>query len=456
MPHLFLPTPDRIEHSMQAMPKLSESRLKEMRTLPTVYVANCPLIIAIVALIFGFLDRNAFSADDPAAAKVEIIDAKGAGLDIDEAKNDACRDAVRQVVGTYVASTTRIENNDLIEDKVVSLSSGFVEKFDTLDVTKSDGLVQVRIRATVRVSKVLERLNTNRIAVKRVDGASLGARLLTRTDQQQGIEGLVNMAFGNFPATLFKAESHGEPRLGDHSKGTKVTVIVTVLVEPDLKEFLAGAMKLDEAFKATNRPHGKFDVDMAKLAPGMNSANSRQSAENFLVNVIQGTNPCAISFADGRAAFPDLIQRFPLSSASGERLMEPGRIPVMFPVNFRGEGQQSTWHWYGLTPPEAKQYVAPLFGKSLTCKTTLLDDRGEELALDTCEIKSIGIGGMKYWEDWQVSDPSHQAAVAVAPAILVGNAVAIEWVIPKFTFERAFVLGEQEVRRISEVRVALE
>lgn len=115
-----------------------------------------------------------------------------------------------------MASKTSIENDRLIEEKVISLSSGFIKKMETLESSKEAGLVRVTIRATLRISKVLESLKTNRISVK-VDGASMEARLLTTTDQKKAEAELVEAAFDGFPAKWFKATVQGDPKLGERA-----------------------------------------------------------------------------------------------------------------------------------------------------------------------------------------------------------------------------------------------
>lgn len=131
-------------------------------------------------------------------------------------------------------------------------------------------------------------------------------------------------------------------------------------------------------------------------------------------------------------------------------------IPVTFPVKFFGNGKRSTWHWYGLKVPEAIKYIAPRFSNPLTVRTALVDGSGEEIAVDTCKIPFMGIGGMKYWADWQATDRNSQATVAVAPAAILGNHIRIDWLIPKFTCERTITVSEDEVRTLSKVSVSLK
>jgi hypothetical protein len=136
------------------------------------------------SLLLGCLLAVPTGRGEDADGRVKTVEISGAGTDVKSAAKDACRESVRQVVGVYVNAETRTENDDLIEDKVISLSSGFVEKSETLKKSAADGLVKVRIRATVRISKVIKSCKANKISVADTDAqwfVSSGNRTGLRT-----------------------------------------------------------------------------------------------------------------------------------------------------------------------------------------------------------------------------------------------------------------------------------
>lgn len=158
-------------------------------------------------------------AHEKGSADPQIVTVEGAGIDVESAKKDACRAAVRQVVGAVVSAKTLTVNDDLIDDKVIALSSGFVDKMEPLKEWQTDGLVRVKVLATVRKTKIQETLKANGVSVINVDGQSLGAKLLTSDDQRKGEADFVEEAFEGFPAKLFKATVKDEPRLGKWTPG---------------------------------------------------------------------------------------------------------------------------------------------------------------------------------------------------------------------------------------------
>jgi hypothetical protein len=60
---------------------------------------------------------------------------KGVGLDYNNALEYAKRDALERSVGVYISSETIIKNDQLLNDKIYSLSSGFVKKYEVLSTT---------------------------------------------------------------------------------------------------------------------------------------------------------------------------------------------------------------------------------------------------------------------------------------------------------------------------------
>ena len=58
----------------------------------------------------------------------EVI-AEGVGDSHDNAIKDAFRNAVRQVVGVYVDSETLVKNDKLVDDKILTLSNGFINDY---------------------------------------------------------------------------------------------------------------------------------------------------------------------------------------------------------------------------------------------------------------------------------------------------------------------------------------
>lgn len=70
------------------------------------------------------------------------------------ALQQAMRKAVEMVLGAMVKSSTLVNNGAVVEDKIYSKASGFVQKYDILDVRKQGSSKYVKIKASVVLGDV--------------------------------------------------------------------------------------------------------------------------------------------------------------------------------------------------------------------------------------------------------------------------------------------------------------
>lgn len=83
----------------------------------------------------------------------------------DQALKDALRKAVEQGVGTYVNSETRVQNFQLLSDRIYSQSSGYVSSYRIISENQEAGLYRVVIRAKVKLDRIEDDLEAIGILV---------------------------------------------------------------------------------------------------------------------------------------------------------------------------------------------------------------------------------------------------------------------------------------------------
>jgi hypothetical protein len=196
-------------------------------------------------------------------AKVVEIVVEGVGVSKEAAQKDAYRQAIRQVVGMYVDSKTIVENDKLIEDKVLSASNGVIRMATTIpdSVTVKDGLWRLRAEVTVEVSVVSSRLDVAKIATRKVDGESLFAKANSKIEKKQNSEALLKELFAELPE-MVKVSLKGEPDY-DASKGE---LVYTVELTPDMeayREFLPRITKALDAVAVKKLPDSSFRPTIA-------------------------------------------------------------------------------------------------------------------------------------------------------------------------------------------------
>ena len=185
------------------------------------------------------------SSSNETASVMEVI-AAGVGLSKEEAQKDAYRNAVRQVVGLYVDSQTLVENDELIEDKILSASNGVVRTAKTIpsSVNEQDGLWRLRARVTVEVTGVTSRLAEAKVIKQKIDGESMFAKALSKVEKKQSTEELLKELFAELP-NMVKLSLQGAP---DYDTNTG-ELIYTVELTPDIEAYREFLPRLTKALE---------------------------------------------------------------------------------------------------------------------------------------------------------------------------------------------------------------
>jgi hypothetical protein len=103
----------------------------------------CALFVPAVAIAAdgGFVTVEA--TGEAAIFQNDVVQAR------EKAIADALRNAVEKAVGTVITSASVSKDFELVEDKVLSNSRGYIKKFDIIDKKEADGTVTITLRADV-------------------------------------------------------------------------------------------------------------------------------------------------------------------------------------------------------------------------------------------------------------------------------------------------------------------
>ena len=146
------------------------------------------------------------------------VEAQGVGKTPDEALKDALRNSVQQVVGALIDTETLIKNDQVISDKVLTFSDGYITASKVIEEKQEGDLYVRKIRATVARTKISHTLNDANLPVKKLDGESMFAELVHQIETEKDAKALLEKAFDGFPANLLKAEVLGKPEPLDKSE----------------------------------------------------------------------------------------------------------------------------------------------------------------------------------------------------------------------------------------------
>lgn len=186
----------------------------------------------------------------PAASFAEDIDekvtivAQGVGLNQDAALRNAYNNAIHQAIGVYVDAETIAKNDQIIKDQVLTHSRGLIKEFEKISQSEEGGLVHVTIRASVFRQPLIDRVEPILESVVEFDGNNLHAGLVTKEQQAEDAQALLDKAIDRiFRTSIFSFSIDGELEYTE----TNNTLYVPVKAETNLDLY----KKLREEFALT-------------------------------------------------------------------------------------------------------------------------------------------------------------------------------------------------------------
>jgi len=120
--------------------------------------------LSIVLVLFTCLNIS-FAKE----SQIETVTVKGFGESKQEAVQDGLRSALMQIVGTYMSSKTVVQNYDLIEDKILTYSSGFIEGHKVLSTKRDKDLFVAELSVRVKKGKLAKKVKSLNIAKASID-----------------------------------------------------------------------------------------------------------------------------------------------------------------------------------------------------------------------------------------------------------------------------------------------
>jgi hypothetical protein len=173
----------------------------------------------------------------------QSVVAEGLGASPDEAIKDAYRNAVRQVVGAVVDAETLVNDDEVIDDKVLTYSDGFIKTYEEVVGSKSvkSGIHRIKIKAVVERRSVVAELKAANITMKEVDGKGMFAEIVSKQSGEANATELIKKSLADLPK-LLTAKISGEPNYDR----TTSELVVMVEVTPDEIAYKVFAKRLEE------------------------------------------------------------------------------------------------------------------------------------------------------------------------------------------------------------------
>jgi len=124
------------------------------------------MIRLVTLLLFGFLfiaasPLTVMAQETKTVAAEGVAAIQGGARDIarDAAVEDAQKRAVEQAIGILIDSQTQVENYQLISDKILSQTKGYIKRYTIAGETVDSDLLRVRITAEVALGQLTDDLS---------------------------------------------------------------------------------------------------------------------------------------------------------------------------------------------------------------------------------------------------------------------------------------------------------
>ena len=146
--------------------------------------------LAAATALFGAISSEIKELES--GDKTKTVEVYGRGFTEASALKDAARNAVTYVVGQYIDAQTITQNESDINDKIIAVSSGFVEDLKIVaGPEKEGGSTILRAQAKVKMEQIRQRITSFAAAETAVDAKAEKAKRSTKASNRRALADLV-------------------------------------------------------------------------------------------------------------------------------------------------------------------------------------------------------------------------------------------------------------------------
>lgn len=229
------------------------------------------IILLVLIILLSCINVTVFAED---MEKNERVVVTGLGINADIARQNAIRNAVEQIVGTFVSSDTIVQNGALIKDEILSFSGGYVKEIRMLSTARDGDLIRVKLEALVISTKLKKKIQALNISLKKVDGTSLFGEAFSKSENQKNTEAQLLNVLNKYPQAAYHLEL-GKPEIISVDHNTNKAQIKIKIVLTNDNDFIN---ELESVLKAVCYKQ-LTDVDISKWGWDENKISGR---ENYL------------------------------------------------------------------------------------------------------------------------------------------------------------------------------
>jgi hypothetical protein len=345
--------------------------------------------------------QGAKAAPEDQPRNTHTVIAEGSGTTPDEALKDALREAVHQVVGTLVDAETLVKNDHVIE-KLLVYSGGFVTKYERLSEKQQNGLVRVKIQASVQRQALAAKLRAENITVKSLDGEGMFSELVTKADAADNALAMQEKILDGYPASVVRATVLDRPRQDAHGEG-KTAMSYDVKLDVDLEKYEAVATKLVALLEKSAAKQGELSVATHPESDTRAEYLRKQMEKKLSGEWLDDERPLAFRRSRSKEVpfqFGEVFSLRPMRAmvaGSGfgyewwSDQTDPKKTLVIAVNTARNQANdRTTWKWFHVDRPAKLRY-------GIQVAVSFLDSDHKEILHDRVSLSRESPGGSLPW-----------------------------------------------------------
>lgn len=169
----------------------------------------------------------------PLAEDEVALIVSGDGFTKEEATKAALRSAIELAFGTFVSSNTKILNDEIVKDEVITVSSGNVRNYKYISEREENGKYYVTMQTTVSVGKLIE-YTKSKGASAELAGATFAMNMKIKKMQEDNILRTLNMLKKQVKPLLNNCYSFEDIKVGEPKGDEKSAYVpLRIYVKPN-------------------------------------------------------------------------------------------------------------------------------------------------------------------------------------------------------------------------------
>ncbi len=261
------------------------------------------LSFIIIILLLCLTSVNAQQYQEVVSNGMAAVLGGDKGLARDQALDDALRKAVEQGLGTFIQSSTLVENFQVVSDNILTWSEGYVKKYEVLSERLTDPTTyEVSIRAMLEMSN----LKNDWDSIQNILSKMRNPRVLIIMDEQNVGDSYDKYHFLSVDMTI----AEGTLINKFLESGFEVVDAATMRENINREQAYAALSGNNQLAAQLAKSLGAEVIIMgkavAKVATGINLGGMKSCQANLTARVIKSDVASIIATSSQHAAFPHI------------------------------------------------------------------------------------------------------------------------------------------------------